>query len=410
MAISRTSSNNYKTTPLFQLMSALLEKGALHVIDWEGRRHEFGQQDVSPVVIRMPDPAVQGQLLRHPRLGIGEAWMDGRIELVEGGLFDFLTILARNRATLRKHSPWARWFHLGRVWARGLATYNPPKRSRQNAGHYELSKEFFSLFLDPYLQYSCGYYLNENDNLETAQINKMRYLAGKLMLNRPGLRVLDIGCGWGGLSRYFSSQYGAMVKGITLSREQLDTCLAERDAAGLQTSLDYSLMDYRHVEGEFDRIASIEMFEHVGPGHFVEYFKQIRSMLTRQGICLLQFSGRMSKPGASDPWLDKYIFPGGYTPSLSETVEAVEKAGLWVSDVEVWRLHYVNTLRDWFDNLHKHKAQVVGLYDERFFRMWEFYLALCRVAFDKVGQTVFQLQITRSRRSVPQTRDYITIR
>lgn len=409
MALSRASeSQNGRQPPLFELMDAIIRKGTLRVIDWHGREHHFGQRDQPPVVVRLPDPAIQWQLLRHPRLGIGEAYMDGRIELLEGSLFDFLTLLARNRSTLRKHSKLASILHLGRVWVRGLATYNPPEKARDNAGHYELSQDFFRQFLDRHLQYSCGYYRSVNDDLETAQINKMHYLAGKLMLDRPGLSVLDIGCGWGGLSRFFAREYGARVNGITLSQEQLDTCLRERGPAGLEGQVDYQLRDYRQVDGNYDRIASIEMFEHVGPQHFVDYFRQVRRMLSRQGVCVLQFSGRMSKPGASDPWLNKYIFPGGYTPSLSETVAAVEQAGLWVSDVEVWRLHYVHTLRDWFDRLQANREAVIAMYDERFLRMWEFYLALCRVAFNTVGQTVFQLQITRSRRTVPQTRDYVT--
>ncbi len=410
MAASKASDvQRGKRAPLFELMDAIFYKGHLRVIDWEGRQHDFGQIDQKPVVIRLPDSAVQWQLLRHPRLGIGEAYMDGRIELLEGDLFDFLSLLARNRSALRKHSKFAKVLHMGRVWIRGLATYNPPDRARDNAGHYELSRDFFRLFLDRNLQYSCGYYRSVNDDLETAQLNKMRYLAGKLMLDRPDLKLLDIGCGWGGLSRFFATQYGAKVDGITLSQEQLDVCMQERQAANLEAQTHYALQDYRHVQGEYDRIASIEMFEHVGPQHFVEYFQQIRRLLNRQGVCVLQFSGRMSKPGASDPWLNKYIFPGGYTPSLSETIAAIEKAGLWVSDVEVWRLHYVHTLRDWLQRMHENRDTIVEMYDERFFRMWEFYLALCRVAFNTVGQTVFQLQITRSRRSVPQTRDYISI-
>lgn len=403
----KTTAQGRKRPPLFELMNAILRKGHLQVIDWQGSEHHFGNTDEQPVIIRLPDPAVQWQLLRHPRLGIGEAYMDGRIELLEGDLFDFLSLLARNRSTLRKHSKTARWLHIGRFFMRGLATYNPPDRAKDNATHYELEEPFFKLFLDQHLQYSCGYYRSVNDDLETAQINKMKYLAGKLMLDEAGLKVLDIGCGWGGLSRFFTQQYGAHVDGITLSQGQLDTCLREQSAHGLQGQTGYALKDYRQVEGTYDRIASIEMFEHVGTRQFVEYFQQIRRLLNRRGVCVLQFSGRMSKPGATDPWLNKYIFPGGYTPSLSETIAAIEMAGLWVSDVEVWRLHYVHTLRDWFANIHRNKAEIIAMYDERFFRMWEFYLAICRVAFNAVGQTVFQLQITRSRRTVPQTRNYI---
>lgn len=396
-----------KRAPLFDLMDAIIRKGSLRVIDWEGREHHFGEDRPATVAVRLPDAAVQWQLMRHPRLGLGEAYMDGRIELLEGSLFDFLSLLGRNRSTLRKHSQTAKWLHLGRFLIRGLATYNPPDKAQENAEHYNLEEPFFRLFLDKNLQYSCGYYRSVNDDLETAQINKMRYLAGKLMLDKPGLKVLDIGCGWGGLSRFFAQNYGAHVDGITLSQGQMETCMRERAQAGLEDLTTYSVRDYRHVEGGYDRIASIEMFEHVGTRHFVEYFQQIRRLLNRQGVCVLQFSGRMSKPGATDPWLNKYIFPGGYTPSLSETIAAIEKAGLWVSDVEVWRLHYVHTLRDWLVRLHANRDEVVSMYDERFFRMWEFYLSLCQVAFNAVGQTVFQLQITRSRRTVPQTRDYI---
>ncbi len=394
-----------KRSPLFDLLDGVIRKNALHVVDWEGRTHRFGPENLRPVIIRLPDPAVEWQLLRHPRLGLGEAYMDGRIELLEGSLYEFLTVVANNRSALRKYSQSAKFLHIGRMLMRRLSTYNPPAKSHKNAAHYDTAEPFFKLFLDSYLQYSCGYYLSPDDDLETAQQNKMHYLARKLVLDKPGLNVLDIGCGWGGLSRFFAKEYGAKVDGITLSQEQLQICQTEQLECNLKESTNYRLQDYRHTEGLYDRIASIEMFEHVGPSHFVDYFKKIRSNLHIDGICVLQFSGRKSKPGAPDPWLNKYIFPGGYTPSLSETIAAIEEAGLWVSDVEVWRMHYVYTLRDWFDRLQIHRDTILNMYDEQFLRMWEFYLALCRVAFETVSQTVFQLQITRTRHATPQIRN-----
>ena len=288
-----------------------------------------------------------------------------------------------------------------------LDTWNWQRRAKRNvAHHYELSDALYDAFLDADRQYSCAYFIDPDGSLERAQLDKKAHIATKLML-KPGQRVLDIGCGWGGMALYLHAQADVDVLGITLSEEQLKVARARAEAAGASDRVRFELLDYRDVVGQFDRIVSVGMFEHVGPPHYRTFFNKCRDLLTPDGIMLLHTIGRADGPGATDPWVAKYIFPGGYVPALSEMMPSIERSYLWLTDAEVLRLHYAYTLERWYDRVVAAKAEIVSLYDERFFRMWQFYLAGAISAFRHDGHVVFQLQLTRKRTATPIVRDYM---
>jgi cyclopropane-fatty-acyl-phospholipid synthase len=290
---------------------------------------------------------------------------------------------------------------------RTLHTYNPIGRAQRNvAHHYDLSGTLYDLFLDADRQYSCAYFVGDNDSLEVAQDNKKLHLAAKLLL-QPGQKVLDIGSGWGGLALYLARLAGVDVTGVTLSTEQQKVAQDRARAAGIADKVRFHLRDYREESGTYDRIVSVGMFEHVGAAHYREFFAKARDLLTEDGVMLLHSIGRMEPPGGTNPWLRKYIFPGGYTPALSEVFAAAERVGLWVTDVEVLRLHYAATLREWRRRFESNRDKIRAIYDERFCRMWEFYLVGCELSFRHLGQMVFQMQLARRLDTVPLTRDYI---
>ncbi|MEK9831993.1 MAG: cyclopropane-fatty-acyl-phospholipid synthase family protein, partial [Rhodospirillaceae bacterium] len=264
------------------------------------------------------------------------------------------------------------------------------------------------LFLDRDRQYSCAYFDGTHDDLDRAQEDKKRHIAGKLLLNEPGKKVLDIGSGWGGMALYLAKTTGADVTGVTLSKEQHKVSEKRAADAGLSDRVRFKLQDYRDEPETFDRIVSVGMFEHVGAGHYLEYFRKAKDLLTDDGVFLLHSIGRMEPPGTTNAWLRKYIFPGGYTPALSETLSAIEKAGLWVTDIEILRLHYAETLHHWYERFMAQREKALELYDERFCRMWEFYLIGCEISFRRMGQMVFQIQIAKRQDAVPLTRDYMT--
>jgi cyclopropane-fatty-acyl-phospholipid synthase len=291
---------------------------------------------------------------------------------------------------------------------RRLHQYNPAHRARANvAHHYDLSDTLYGLFLDADRQYSCAYFTHEHDDLDQAQRDKKRHLAAKLLLE-PGVRVLDIGSGWGGLGMYLAEAGAAEVVGITLSEEQLKVSRERAARAGLDDRVRFELCDYRALDGKFDRIVSVGMFEHVGLRHYPEFFAAVRDLLCEDGVAVLHSIGRADGPGATNPWLRKYIFPGGYSPALSEVLPVVERLGLWVTDIEILRLHYAETLRLWRRRFLANRARIAELYDERFCRMWEFYLVGSELAFRRMGHMVFQLQLAKRQDAVPLTRDYIT--
>jgi cyclopropane-fatty-acyl-phospholipid synthase len=394
---------------LANLLSKVVRVGRLVMVDANGNRHEFGaaEPDQPDVTFRLHDKALHRQILLHPKLRIGEAYMDGSLTIEDGSLYDFIDVLSLNVDNFERDTlagSIGSW--LGRV-TRGIQQYNPVGRAQKNvAHHYDLSGALYDLFLDKDRQYSCAYFASNNESLDEAQLNKKRHLAAKLLLE-PGHRVLDIGSGWGGLALYLAKAAPVDVTGVTLSREQHGVSQARAKDESLDDRVRFKLLDYREEDGTYDRIVSVGMFEHVGAVHYREFFRKVKHLLVEDGVALLHTIGRMTPPGSTNAWLRKYIFPGGYTPALSETVAAVEREGLWVTDVEVLRLHYADTLREWNRRFQANRHKVRELYDERFCRMWEFYLQACEIAFRRLDQVVFQIQLAKKVDTVPTTRDYI---
>lgn len=389
------------------LLKRVVTVGTLTVIDAHGKTHVFSGAAGPKVSIRLHDKALHRRLLFSPKLGVGEAYMNGTLTIEEGTLYDFLDLAGHNIGALEGHPIQAAQLALGRLM-RFVHTFNPVGRAQKNvAHHYDLSDALYDMFLDKDRQYSCAYFMTDNDSLEMAQHNKKLHLASKLLLG-SGQKVLDIGSGWGGLALYLARLSGTEVTGVTLSVEQQKVSEQRAKELGLADRVRFKLLDYRKVEGRFDRIVSVGMFEHVGAAHYREFFRKVKSLLKDDGVAVLHAIGRMDPPGSTNPWLRKYIFPGGYTPALSEVMKAVELEGLWVTDVEILRLHYAKTLREWHRRFQANRDRIKALYDERFCRMWEFYLVGCEIAFRHMGQMVFQIQLARRQDAVPLTRDYIT--
>jgi cyclopropane-fatty-acyl-phospholipid synthase len=384
----------------------VIRAGRLTIIDAHGNRHVVGGQDGPAATIRLHDKALHYRLAINPYLYLGEAYMDGTLTIEQGSLHDFLSICAINidRAF---NQPFKRLLGAAAMVLRHLHQHNPARLARAHvAHHYDLSDRLYDLFLDSDRQYSCGYFTHPHGDIERAQRDKKRHLAAKLRL-APGQRVLDIGSGWGGLALYLAEVGGGEVVGITLSEEQLRASRRRAERAGMADRVRFELRDYREQTGRFDRIVSVGMFEHVGVKHYGEFFSKIRDLLTADGVAVLHAIGRMDGPGATNPWIRKYIFPGGYSPALSEVLPVVERLRLWVTDIEVLRLHYAETLRCWYGRFQANRAEIAALYDERFCRMWEFYLVGSELAFRSMGHMVFQMQIAKRQDAVPLTRDYV---
>lgn len=376
------------------------------VVDAGGRTHVFAGGEGPSITVRLHDKALHWRLFWQPQLCAGEAYMDGTLTIENGTLYACLDLIGRNieAAGNRPLSPST---HRIERMLRRLYQFNPKERARRNvAHHYDLSGALYDLFLDDDRQYSCAYFRRPGDSLETAQEHKKRHIVAKLLLE-PGMTVLDIGSGWGGLGLYLADKAGAKVTGVTLSTEQLNVSRRRADEAGIAGQVEYFLRDYREQTGVFDRIVSVGMFEHVGVGHFDAFFATLRDLLADDGVALLHTIGRADGPGVTDPWIGKYIFPGGYFPALSEVSVAIEKAGLWVTDIEVLRLHYAETLRHWRQRFLANRDKAAALYDERFCRMWEFYLAASEISFRYLKCAVFQIQLSKRQEAVPLTRDYV---
>ena len=390
---------------LLIFLRKLIRRGSFKVTLANGATHIFGVGSGRPVAVRFTTAAAQRAVFLDPELKLGEAYMDGTFVVQQGSIADVLAILLS-----QERSGVANWAWLPRLFRRlfrRLQQYNPRSRSRQNvAHHYDLDGGLYSLFLDGDRQYSCGYFETPDQSLDDAQLAKKRHLAAKLK-PPPGAKVLDIGCGWGGLALYLAEIAGANVTGITLSQEQFQIAQNRALERGLTQDTNFRLVDYRDVAGQFDRIVSVGMFEHVGVGFYDTFFGKCSQLLADDGLALLHTIGRSSPPGITNPWIAKYIFPGGYIPALSEVLPAVERAGLIVTDVEVLQLHYADTLKAWRERFLAHRDEVVRLYDQRFVRMWEFYLACSEMAFREGDMVVFQIQIAKRKGVVPQTRDYI---
>jgi len=390
------------------LLTQLVRSGTLTVIDADGRVSVFGDGEVPKATIRFHSRAVARKLPFNPSLYFGEGYMDGTITIEDGGLDEFLEIALKNYAHLEAH--WLfRILALVSRQTRWLAHYNTMVKARRNvAHHYDLSGRLYELFLDRDRNYSCAYFTEPHDNLERAQEDKKLHLASKLLLDRPGLKVLDIGSGWGGLAIYLAETAGCDVTGVTLSEEQHRESERRARHNGLETHCRFLLRDYREETGRYDRIVSVGMFEHVGRRHYDEFFAKVRDLLSDDGACLLHSIGRADPPSGSNPFIRKYIFPGGELPALSEVLAAVERSGLFVTDLEILRLHYAETLKLWYERFEANRREITALYDERFCRMWELYLKASETSFRHQPQIVFQLQLARRIDALPLTRDYMT--
>lgn len=394
---------------LASFLRSLIHTGCLTVVDATGHRHIFkGALDGPEVKIRLHTRDLHWKLYINPMLYTGEAYMDGRLTVENAGLYDFLELTSKNIGW-RQPNYWLQKQFITplREAVRRLRQHNPSHRARANvAHHYDLTGALYDLFLDADRQYSCAYFQSPEDDLEMAQLRKKRHIAAKLAL-QPGQSVLDIGSGWGGMGLFLARNEQVLVHGVTLSQEQHKLSNQRAAEAGLARFVSFALEDYRAVQGPFDRIVSVGMFEHVGLNHYREFFDKVCSLLTDDGVAVLHTIGRADGPGATNPWLNKYIFPGGYSPSLSEISAAVEKADLYITDVEIFRLQYAETLRHWRQRFYANRDHIIDLFDERFARMWDFYLCGAEVAFRHGGHVVFQVQLAKNPDAVPETRDYI---
>ena len=392
--------------PLRYALDRLITRGYLRLIDASGRPHAFGDLHGAPIVVRLTDRWTEWRLVLNPGLAAGEAYMDGRLVMEQGTIYDFLDLILTNLG----RAQWPGWVRLQetlRFLTRRLRHFNPRSRAKRNvAHHYDLDGSLYDLFLDQDRQYSCAYFEEDGMSLDAAQNAKKRHLASKLQL-RDGQRLLDIGSGWGGLCLYLAKTAHAEVTGITLSEEQLTLAQERAHAAGLAKAVKFELHDYRELEGEFDRIVSVGMFEHVGLTHYRQFFDQIARLLAKDGVAVIHSIGRFDGPAPTNAFIAKYIFPGGYIPALSEVLPAVERAGLLVTDVEVLRLHYAMTLRHWRQRFRSAWHTAAERFGERFCRMWEYYLASAEVGFRHQNLMVFQLQLVKDQSVLPLTRDYI---
>jgi cyclopropane-fatty-acyl-phospholipid synthase len=387
----------------------LIRKGRLEVETADGVTETFGDGEGPLLGVKLIDRAAEWRLMVNPALSLGELYMDGRLLVTRGDLYSLLELGARNLQDMQG-LPWVQALNQARMAFRGFHQRNDRRRARRNiASHYDLNARLYDLFLDSDRQYSCAYFEYPGQSLDDAQTAKKRHIAAKL-LPRDGATALDIGCGFGGMGLYLAGVAGAKVTGVTLSSEQFTVATDRARQAGLSDRVQFRLQDYRDVDETFDRIVSVGMFEHVGVGRYDEYFATARRQLKDDGVMLLHAIGRNSVPGATNPWIRKYIFPGGYIPSLSEVLPAVERAGFFVTDIEILRLHYADTLRAWRERFMARRDEALKLYDERFCRMWEFYLAGSETSFRVDGNMVFQLQLAKRQEGVPLTRDYITER
>jgi len=383
----------------------LVSIGTLTITMPDGRVRRYGS-GTPEVGVKIHDDETIRRIVINPELAIGEAYTDGRLTIENDDLHRFLELGTRNVAAGNSplfQRPLKR-LRKARGW---LAQFNTAQKARRNvAHHYDLSSGLYDLFLDADKQYSCAYFARPDISLEEAQAAKKAHIARKLLLE-PGMRVLDIGCGWGGMALTLARDHGARVVGVTLSEEQLRIARARAEAEGLGDRVEFRLMDYRHVPETFDRVVSVGMFEHVGQPHYREYFRHVGDRLRPDGVALIHTIGRTDPPGMTSPWIDKYIFPGGYVPSMSEAMAAVELEDLYPCDVEVWRLHYAETLKHWYDRFMARHDEAVALYDERFCRMWRYYLVASELTFRHNRQCVFQFQLAHDQTAVPLTRDYL---
>ena len=391
------------------LLKTFISRGQFRVTTSRGTTFSCGDGTGKPVAVRFATRAAEWAILKDPELKLGETYMDGTFVVEQGTIADVLELVFSQTIEAPQ---WGRLQWVFRYVRRRFQQFNPRRRARKNvAHHYDLDGRLYSLFLDADRQYSCAYFESLDQSLDDAQLAKKRHLAAKLLIP-PGksgqdLRLLDIGCGWGGLGLYLAELTGAKVTGITLSKEQFGMANSRATERSLSERAEFRLMDYRDLREHFDRIVSVGMFEHVGVNHYDTYFRTCAELLDDKGVMLLHSIGRSEGPGITNPWIAKYIFPGGYIPALSEVIPVIERNGLLVTDIEILRLHYAETLKHWRERFLAHRDEVERIYDQRFVRMWEFYLAASEMSFREQDMMVFQIQLTKRQDVVPMTRDYI---
>ena len=397
---------------LDRLLRRVVRQGELIVVDHDGKEYRYGTpaEGKAPVKVRFNHKSASGHVVRHPQVGAAEVYMDGRMDVIEGDIRDLILLFHSNVPTgagedaMRPKNPLRRMLE---ALAGKLDGINSRSKSRRNAEHtYNLTRRLYELFLDADRQYTCAYYLRPDDSLEQAQLDKKAHLAAKLHL-KPGMKVLDIGCGWGGLALYLHKHYDVDVLGVALAPDQIAFCKERAEEAGIADRVTFELMDYRDVTGSFDRIISVGLIEHLGQPHYPTFFEHTRRLLADDGVMVSHCCGRMGEPGTTDKFTRKYIFPGGYIPALSELVGQAEKNRLIVSDVEAVRYHYALTLEEWYRRTVAAREEIVALYDERFYRMWLFYLAGAESSFIHGSLVNWQLQYVKRRDAIPMVRDYL---
>jgi cyclopropane-fatty-acyl-phospholipid synthase len=391
---------------LERILTTLVKKGDLTVTDWNGRTVRYGDGKPPRCHVKFESAAAARRMAIDPDLYLGESYLEGSLNLLAGTIADFLHIAMQNAGTNNYH-PVHRALDRARMTLRRIHQHNPVGKAKENvAHHYDISGAIYDLFLDRDRQYSCAYFETKNSTLEEAQLAKKRHIAAKLNI-KPGMKVLDIGSGWGGLGLYLAEVCGAEVTGVTLSEEQFKLSNERANQRGVKGQTQFLLKDYRELEGSFERIVSVGMFEHVGIGHYPEFFSKVASLLKDDGAAVLHSINRSNGPGNTSAWIKKYIFPGGYIPALSEVLPLIEQAGLYVTDIEILRLHYAETLNEWGQRFSANRDKAAEIYDERFCRMWEFYLAASEMAFRFSGMNNFQIQFCKDQNVLPLTRDYI---
>ena len=392
---------------LIKFLRKLIKEDGFELVDANNQSHLIGKpKKENPIRLKILDKKYHFKLLINPDLYLGEGYMDGSIVIENGSLTEFLDIALKNVGRHPTNSITNVLGRFRRIY-RYITNFNLIGKSKENvAHHYDISEKFYDLFLDEKRQYSCAYFKTEDDTLEVAQNNKIDHIIKKLNL-KPNQRVLDIGCGWGTLALDIAKKTQCEVVGITLSENQLEYAKQKAKEMNLENQVEFRLADYRQLDEKFDRVVSVGMFEHVGRKFYNKYFRKVYDFLNEDGVALIHTIGSINPPRGPQPWITKYIFPGGYTPSLSEVSLPIENSGLIISDLEVLRTHYAHTLRNWKDRFMSKKGEVLEMFDEKFFRMWEFYLVGCEMAFKWSDQVVFQLQLTKKLKATPITRDYI---
>ena len=391
---------------LYHVLKKIYFKDKLTIVDSKNNTHQFGS-GTGNLKIRLKNKSIEKKLFRNPSLHFGEGYMNNEILIEEGSIEELIDLITSCYDDFIKHNSIYRIYENFSGYFKIFQQLNEVVKSKQNvAHHYDLKEDLYKLFLDQDMQYSCAYFHNENISLEQAQIDKKKHIINKLQITE-NMNVLDIGCGWGGMAIEIAKQTGANVKGITLSENQFNTASKRAQEEGLSDKISFKIQDYRNETHKYDRIVSVGMFEHVGIKYFKTYLKKTYDLLKENGVFLLHTIGQRGIPTATSPWIRKYIFPGGYIPSLSDIINETQKLNINITDIEILRLHYAHTLTHWYRNVQKNKDKIVKMFDERFYRMWEFYLLASKYSFVNMGNVVFQIQIAKNINNLPLTRNYM---